>query len=88
MHKPTTIGEQANPFVNSLRNYTFPGGSPMASRTRGGSLSPRAKDFFSSTMTTFSKQYKKQMSGLHEYQKRMDERLSAPKRRVKLFKKI
>ena len=86
MHKPTSIGEQPNPFVSSLRSYNFPTSSPVA-RRRGGSLSPGKKDFFSSTMTTFSKQYKKQMTELCEYQKKMDERLSAPKHRVKLFKK-
>ncbi len=72
--------------MDSLRRYDFATSSPTA--RRGGSLSPQKKDFFSTTMTTFSKRYKKQMNELYEYQKKMDERLAMPKSRVKLFKKL
>ena len=81
MHSPVLHGEGKNAFISTLREYTNSGSSsPKAQKPRGNSNSPRAKDHFMATMTTFPDKYKKIMKELHDYQKRLDERLSKPKK--------
>ena len=78
MHIPIEHGEGKNAFVSSLRDYGL-SSSPLAMKSRRRSNSPK-KDFLLSTMTAFSNKYKKQMKEIHDYQKKLDERLSKPKK--------
>ncbi len=76
-------GDSRNAFVSSLRQYDYSGTIiPIGTRRRGASSSPSnrgKKDFLVCTMTTFSEKHRHEMNSLHEYQHRLDMRLSQPK---------
>ncbi len=84
MHSPTFHGRNS-PFLDTLRDY--PNAASFSPAARGRSNSPRAKDYFMTSMTTFSDRYRRQMRELHDYQKRLDDRLARPRHAVPVVSK-